>query len=374
MEILGLSDSTPKPTSRLRELFWPQIDDDVAAVSAARNAMYASFVIAVGTALAAFSGNYSTWIDVALYLMIGIGVRQLSRAAALIGFILYGLSWLLVPSAMLSPAIVIRLILTALLLNGVRAANYAHGAHKDAVVDEIANPRLETAGLSRTSVMMEALPQRLWRIFKGPFFVALALLVLANVFSLSLLTVFQPWVQSVPSMEKTLLAGDEFLALRRWAMGGIERGDVIVFRFPPDPNQVLVKRVVGAPGDRLKIVNKALYLNGVKLSEPYVEHIFDQVDLYRDNFPAGPGGPAMYPNATAMLKDWVRNGEVLVPAGQYFVLGDNRDNSLDSRYWGFVTDSSLLGRAVLILNSNDGKTPRPGRSMMVIPRIRIGAT
>ncbi len=372
MEILGLSDSTPKSTSRLRELFWPQIDDDVAAVSAARNAMYASFAIAVGTTLAAFSGNSWIWVDVALYVMIGIGVRQLSRAAALIGFILYGLSWLLVPSAMLSPVIVVRLILTALLLNGVRAAVYAHGAHKEAVVDEIANPRLETAGLSRTSVMMEALPQRLWRMLRGPFFVALALLVLTNIFSLSLLTVFQPWRQSVGSMEKTLLAGDRFISLRRWSMGSVQRGDIVCFRFPPDPNQVNVKRVVGVAGDRLKITDKALYLNGVKLTEPYVEHIFDTVDSYRDNFPSEPDRN-VYPTATVMLKT-VQNGEVVVPQRHYFVLGDNRDNSLDSRYWGFLPEADLLGRPILILDSHDGDAPRPARSMMPIPRIRIGAT
>jgi signal peptidase I len=374
MEILGLSDSTPKPTSRLRELFWPQIDDDVAAVSAARNAMYASFVIAVGTALAAFSGNYSIWIDVALYVMIGIGVRQLSRAAALIGFILYGLSWLLVPSAMLSPAIVIRLILTALLLNGVRAANYAHGAHKSAVVDEIANPRLETAGLSRTRVAAEKLPGRLWPILRGPFFVALILLVLVNLASLSSIVFFQQWVLPTASMEKTLLLGDHIVTLRRWLMGDVQRGDILAFRMPSSPDQILVKRVVGVQGDRIKIANKVLYLNGTKLTEPYVQNITDYMDSYRDNFPSEPEGPVLYRTAILMLKDSVRNGEVVVPPGYYFVLGDNRDQSLDSRYWGFVPQASLLGRAVLVTYSYDKSVRREGRTLLLIPRIRIGVT
>ena len=100
MQTLGLSDSTPKTSSRIKELFWPKIDDDVAAVTAARNAMYASFVIAASTTFAVLtSQNNLAWIDVALYAMVGIGVRQLSRTAALTGFILYGLSWALVPAS-----------------------------------------------------------------------------------------------------------------------------------------------------------------------------------------------------------------------------------------------------------------------------------
>ena len=194
--------------------------------------MYASFAIAVGTALAAFSapGNWGIWVDVALYVMIGIGVRQLSRAAALIGFILYGLSWLLVPGAMLSPAIVIRLILTALLLNGVRAASYAHGAHQDAVVDEIANPRLDTAGLSRTGIAAEKLPGQLWPVLRGPFFIALFLLVVLNLASVSSIVFVQQWVLPTASMEKTLLLGDHIVTLRRWLTGDIQRGDI--FGFP----------------------------------------------------------------------------------------------------------------------------------------------
>ncbi len=235
MEILGLSDSTPKSTSRIRELFWPNIEDDVAALSAARNAMYASFAIAVGTALAIFSapGNWGIWIDVAFYIMIGIGVRQLSRAAALIGFILYGLSWLLVPAAMFSPVVVVRLILTALLLNGVRAANYAHGAHKVEGVEEIANPLLASDGVSRASAAIKALPRGLWRFFKAPFFVALSLIVMLYVFTLSLATVFQLWTQGSEAMEKALLRGDSVLTLHRWAMGNIERGDIVAFIFQP---------------------------------------------------------------------------------------------------------------------------------------------
>jgi signal peptidase I len=375
MQTLGLSDSTPKPTSRIKELFWPRIDDEVAAVTAARNAMYASFAIAAGTAVSAFAaGNYLAWIDVALYVMVGIGVRQLSRTAALTGFILYGLSWLLVPSAMLSGAIVVRLILTALLLNGIRAAAYAHLGHKEHAIDAVANPAVDTRGQSRASVAVQNLPNRLWPILKGPFFVSLYALVVLNMWSLSLMTIIQQWIQGSPSMEKTLLPGDHVVALRSIWMGQVRRGDLIAFRYPPDPRQSYFKRIVGIGGDRIKLVNKALFVNGVKVTEPYVFHLTEYANPYGDNFPSEPKpNSPISPGAIEMLHDSVRDGEVVVPMGQYFVLGDNRDNSLDSRYWGFVPAQNILGRPIMIAYSYDEGVRRQGRAMLWLPRISLGA-
>jgi signal peptidase I len=377
MQTLGLSDSTPKTSSRIKELFWPKIDDEVAAVTAARNAMYASFAIAAGTAFAALAGgNYSVWVDVALYVMIGIGVRQLSRTAALTGFILYGLSWLLVPGSMLSGAIAIRLILTALLLNGVRAAAYAHLAHKEHAIETVANPAVDTTGQSRASVAVQNLPNRLWPLLKGPFFVSLYALVFLNLLSLSLMTIVQQWVQVTPSMENTFLPGDSVVTLRRIWMGPVERGDLVVFRFPPDPRQVYFKRVVGMAGDRIKLVDKALFVNGVKVKEPYVKHMTAYSDAYRDNFPSGSQENALpgmnYAGAADMLHDFVHDDQVVVPVGQYFVLGDSRDNSLDSRYWGFVPDQNIVGRPILIAYSYDGNVRRQGRAMLWLPRIALG--
>ena len=380
MQTLGLSDSTPKTSSRIKELFWPKIDDEVAAVTAARNAMYASFLIAAGTALAVFAvpQNYGIWIDVALYVMVGIGVRQLSRTAALTGFILYGLSWLLVPGSMLSGAIVIRLILTALLLNGVRAASYAHLVHKEHAIEGVANPALDTTGLSRASVAVENLPSRLWPILKGPFFVSLYGLGFLNLSSLSLITIVQDWAQTSPSMENTFLPGDNVVTLRRTWMGPVKRGDLVVFHFPPEPSQIYFKRVVGMASDRIKLVNKALYVNEVKVTEPYVEHIVSYIDAYRDNFPAQSDQTtrlgASYQGAADMLRDSVRDGEVVVPPGQYFVLGDNRDNSLDSRYWGFVPARNIIGRPILVAYSYDKDVRRQGRAMLWISRFSLGPT
>jgi signal peptidase I len=102
--------------------------------------------------------------------------------------------------------------------------------------------------------------------------------------------------------------------------------------------------------------DKRLYRNGVEVREPYVQHITSLIDAYRDNFPGGrdPGwhGPGSEA-AAEMIAHHVRDGELVVPEGKYFVLGDNRDDSLDSRYWGFIRRSDIVGRPILIYGSTD---------------------
>jgi len=141
---------------------------------------------------------------------------------------------------------------------------------------------------------------------------------------------------------------------------------LIVFTYPIDRRQTFVKRVIGVAGDRIRITNKIVYRNGTAIEEPYAVHKTDYVDAYRDNFPSEPD-VTLYAPAKEMLREHVSNGEVVVPDGKYFVLGDNRDLSLDSRYWGFIGSGDLIGRPWLIYDSED-----PPSLVTVNRRVRWG--
>lgn len=162
---------------------------------------------------------------------------------------------------------------------------------------------------------------------------------------------FQAFSMPSPSMENTLLTGDSML-VQRWPRPAASRGDVVVFSYPTDPHENSIKRIVGVPGDRLRIVNKILYRNGAPAIEPFAIHRTAYIDSYRDNFPSPPNVP-LQPAGEDMLASHVRNGEVVVPAGKYFVMGDNRDDSLDSRYYGFVDAAAILGKPILIYSPVD---------------------
>lgn len=182
-------------------------------------------------------------------------------------------------------------------------------------------------------------------------------------------TLVQAFVVPTGSMESTLLIGDHlFVDKMAYAPPGpisgkllpyseVKRGDIIVFRYPPDIRQNYVKRVVGVPGDRLKVVNKNLYLNGKKLDEPYAQHVRPYVDPYADNFPSDPN-TFVDPAAREMLSLHVSGDEVTIPPGHYFAMGDNRDNSADSRYWGFVPRANIVGKPAIIFWSYDAPTDR----------------
>jgi signal peptidase I len=143
------------------------------------------------------------------------------------------------------------------------------------------------------------------------------------------------------SMENTLLAGDHIAVWR--SHGKVPaRGEMVVHIYPVNRTDIFVKRVVGLPGDRVRIRNKQLFVNGAAVAEPYAIHKTEYLDNYRDNFPSEANVP-LYPAGREMLDKHVVNGEVVVPAGRYFVLGDNRDASLDSRYWGFIELSDIIG-------------------------------
>ena len=172
------------------------------------------------------------------------------------------------------------------------------------------------------------------------------------------------------SMEKTLLVGDHVFVDRLSAapVAGylgplmpyrpIRRGEVAVFISPAQHDLHLVKRIVGVPGDRIHLKDGVLYVNGVAQNEPYVYHDAAALsdDGFRNSFPAlspaGRGGPSTWPIELDANLDR-RTGDVVVPEGHYFAMGDNRENSFDSRYWGFVPQENFIGRPLFIYWSFD---------------------
>lgn len=193
------------------------------------------------------------------------------------------------------------------------------------------------------------------------FLEAGASLLKITVVALFVLTfVTQPFRIPSESMERTLLVGD-FLLVNKvmYASGGIwqklmpyeevQRGDVVVFHFPLDPAQPLVKRVVGLPGDHLRIQGGNVFVNGQQLHEPYVVFEPSYPDLFHEQFPSPVySDPGVDPQWWKEMKHLVNNGELIVPPNQYFVLGDNRNHSRDSRYWGFVPRKNMMGHPFLI--------------------------
>ncbi len=172
------------------------------------------------------------------------------------------------------------------------------------------------------------------------------------------------------SMEQTLLIGD-YLLVDKFCYGGnkgwnrllpyrkVQRGDVIVFHYPVNPAKDFVKRVVAIPGDRLRLVNKRVFVNGLPQVEPYVQYIAPLRNYYRDDFPRI-DAPDSYGVDAKWWKEMprlVENHQLIIPEDNYFVMGDNRDDSEDSRYWGFVPRQNIIGRPLLIYwssgNSNN---------------------
>jgi signal peptidase I len=162
------------------------------------------------------------------------------------------------------------------------------------------------------------------------------------------------------SMDPTLRVGDFYLVNKQACAptgvldrvlpaATVHRGDLVVFHYPADPGKNLVKRVVGLPGDRLRLRDGRVFLDGSPLAEPYAVYIEAQPDGFRDDFPSmRSADPTVDPRWWAELRRIVTNGEIVVPPDRYFVMGDNRNDSEDSRYWGFVPRQALIGRPLLV--------------------------
>ena len=162
------------------------------------------------------------------------------------------------------------------------------------------------------------------------------------------------------SMMNTLLIGDHLFVDRAlvspktsWMplvpYQHLKRHDIVVFVSPAQPGMYLVKRVIGTPGDRIHLQGGVVYLNGQAQSEPYVKHDPKQgPEDYRDNFPNALPNEKVLSEWRPQISSYVDNGDIVVPPDHYFVMGDNRENSWDSRYWGFVPKENLIGRPMFI--------------------------
>jgi signal peptidase I len=154
-------------------------------------------------------------------------------------------------------------------------------------------------------------------------------LIVAVILALFVRTfVFQAFKIPTGSMEPNLLVGDH-LIVNKMTFSPVRRGDIIVFKFPKDPERDFIKRVIGLPGDKIELRRKTVYVNGEALAEPYAHFI---------ESPRAESEP---------VSDDVRQdyGPVSVPSDQYFMMGDNRDNSEDGRFWGFLPKSYVKGKA-----------------------------
>jgi len=190
------------------------------------------------------------------------------------------------------------------------------------------------------------------------------------------------------SMENTLLIGDYLLVDKLRYGGGsiwdvvipyrqVRRGDIVVFHYPVKPSQHFVKRIIGVPGDHVRLVHRKVWVNGLPLNEPYVHYSSKVTDIYRDEFPQvdyiAPGEEPLW---FKQMRQVVQHGELVVPEGQYFVMGDNRDESLDSRYWGFVPRANIIGSPLLVYwsvrsSDNDFPSSSPGDRLL---RLAYGVT
>lgn len=194
---------------------------------------------------------------------------------------------------------------------------------------------------------------------------ALASLLRTVVVALFLLTfVLQPFLIPSESMEHTLLVGDFLLVNKQiFAPAGkpsslerailpyrdVERGDIVVFHHPDPHYPLLIKRVIGVPGDRIRMENGRVEVNDVPLTEPYAAFEPAAADPFRDNFPARLyTDPNIDPDWWHEMPRLTRNGELIVPPGKYFMLGDNRNHSEDSRYWGLVPRQAIIARPLVI--------------------------
>ncbi len=239
------------------------------------------------------------------------------------------------------------------------------------------NARLKADGIKlddsgRASIEANLLRQPTWIEYSGSFFPVIALVFFLRSF------LYEPFKIPSSSMVPTLVVGDLILVNKFTYgirlpiinkkiidVGAPQRGDIMVFKYPVDPSLDYIKRVVGIPGDKIIYKNKRLTINGKALSYESLPDYLDEERLsysnqYREylrdvphkilndeNAPPFGMNPLDFPGRENCSYN-IEGFSCIVPNGQYFMMGDNRDNSLDSRYWGFVPDKNIVGKAFFV--------------------------
>lgn len=229
------------------------------------------------------------------------------------------------------------------------------------------------SGNQRAAIEQAHLRQPTWIEYSGSFFPVIALVFILRSF------LWEPFKIPSSSMVPTLLVGD-FILVNKYAygirlpiinkkvieLGDPQRGDVMVFKYPKDMGQDYIKRVIGVPGDTITYENKRLSVNGKPVqTTPMDDYLDDQHPVYHKQFTehltAAPhrilntegkrtldlGAVENFPNREACDYSYDKF-TCIVPPGNYFMMGDNRDNSADSRYWGFVPDKNIVGKAIVV--------------------------
>ncbi len=198
---------------------------------------------------------------------------------------------------------------------------------------------------------------------------SLARLTVLSMFVITFLV--QPSQIPSSSMEPTMLVGDFVLVNKqvfavpghwRWLLPYRDphHDDIIVFHYPVDPGELLVKRVIALPDDRIHLHAGRVVLNGSAVAEPFTVYSTAENSSYRDEFPTlQRADPAVEASWWIELRHRMRAGELPVPVGRYFAMGDNRNNSQDSRFWGFVQRDTIVGEPLLVYLSVDRSDGAP---------------
>lgn len=218
------------------------------------------------------------------------------------------------------------------------------------------------------------------------------LVVLAGVFCIRTF-IAEATVIPTGSMEQTILIGDHvfldkllygprlpYTELRVPPLKTVHRGEIIAFRYPRNPSVMYVKRVIGIGGDVVRIVNKKVYLNGQPLKEPYAQ-FQDSYDFpLRDNFPPSiaeidtlPAARGLEPGWAHDMPGFIQDDGLHVPQGYFFAMGDNRDNSSDGRFWGFVPVENVVGEPLFVYWSYDAPS-RDWTNESLMARLKFDAS